>query len=128
MGDGFDESNNQTLAPPTMYRWISTIKRPALEILANKKPKEGTEGAEDQGGSESGETPQMLLTFSVPLSALPQDTVPSKAVTTPPVQPRQCDFEGCTSVRKYRLVKDWQRGACGMDHHKAIEARLSIGN
>ncbi len=32
-----------------------------------------------------------------------------------------CDVEGCAERRKYRLVKDWARGACGMAHLKVLE-------
>ena len=117
MGDGFDESSSQTPTPPTMYRWTSTIKRPVAEVTAGSEAKDGTK-----------EGPRLVLTFSVPLAALPppaNDSTPQNIVTPPPVQSRQCDFEGCTAQRKYRLLKDWQRGACGMPHLKALEAQLT---
>ena len=79
----------------------------------------------------------MFLSFSVPASLLPtthhsatnvdadgdvkmettQEQEPSKKSRTPAV----CDVEGCSAKRKYRLVLDWERGACGMDHLHVLE-------
>ena len=35
--------------------------------------------------------------------------------------PAVCAVDGCTAKRKYRLVRDWERGACGMDHLHVLE-------
>ncbi|KIP12584.1 hypothetical protein PHLGIDRAFT_21019 [Phlebiopsis gigantea 11061_1 CR5-6] len=98
-----DDSGSQAPTPPTMFRWISTTKVSA------------TEGAPE---------PRMLLSFSVPVSALPQ--APEEMHNAPPKPSLvHCDLEGCNLARKYRLVKDWQRGACGMEHLKILEAQSS---
>ena len=34
-----------------------------------------------------------------------------------------CNVEGCGEVRKYRLVRDWERGACGMAHLNVLEGQ-----
>lgn len=83
---------------PTMYRWVST----------SRSPKDGmiVEGA----------TPAMSLAFAVPpgvLTEIPVPVVKQKTV---------CAVEGCGQDRKYRLVRDWERGACGMAHLKILQA------
>jgi Ino eighty subunit 2 len=35
----------------------------------------------------------------------------------------RCDVPGCQEGRKYRLVRDWERGACGMGHLKVLEGK-----
>jgi Ino eighty subunit 2 len=93
---------------PTRYRWISTL-RPSLDAPPGDK---------------------MLLSFSVPASLLPTvhqsttDVDPDgdvKMETTQAMAPAVCDVEGCSAKRKYRLVLDWERGACGMDHLHVLE-------
>ncbi|KAG5735549.1 hypothetical protein E4T56_gene11080 [Termitomyces sp. T112] len=94
--------------PPTMYRWISTSHvHPA-----------STE-------------PCMSLTFSVPPSVVPS---PSQTQAqgghyevnpaAPPPRPTSCAAPGCGRPFRYRLVKDWTRGACGMECLKVLEAAL----
>ena len=85
--------------PVTMYRWVTS-----------------TQG--------DGEDKKMVLSFSVPTTLLP-------AVESPmpdPIQPSGrgpgvCAIDGCSSTRKYRLVKDWSIGACGVDHLRLLEGR-----
>jgi Ino eighty subunit 2 len=96
---------------PTRYRWISTL-RPSPDAVPGDK---------------------MLLSFSVPTSLLPASHQPAldadgdtkmeeqEQRSRPPVPPAVCDVEGCTANRKYRLVRDWERGACGMDHLHLLE-------
>ena len=102
---------------PTMYRWISTSRTLATP--------DGTKGKQE---------PRMTLSFSVPVTALPPSVsagtdVPMRdsinvALSPPPVEKAICDIEGCGAQRKYRLVKDWQKGACGLPHLKALETKL----
>jgi Ino eighty subunit 2 len=85
----------------------------------------------------------MFLSFSVPASLLPnQSTAPDadadadgdvKMETADKQEqehksrgmvPAVCAVEGCTGKRKYRLVRDWERGACGMDHLHILECSL----
>ena len=81
----------------------------------------------------------MFLSFSVPASLLPdQSAAPDadidedvKMETTQEQEqelkprgmmlPAVCAVEGCAAKRKYRLVRDWERGACGMDHLRILE-------
>lgn len=99
---------------PTRYRWISTL-RPSPDAPPGDK---------------------MFLSFSVPTSLLPQpefdadgDTKMAPAQDDELRKPRSaaqavCDVEGCTVRRKYRLVRDRERGACGMDHLHLLERHL----
>ena len=102
--------------PPTRYRWISTL-RPTPDAPPGDK---------------------MFLSFSVPTSLLPtthqsasdvDDEGDVKMETTKEqeqsraVTPAVCDVEGCSAKRKYRLVLDWERGACGMDHLHVLERK-----
>lgn len=91
---------------PTMYHWVSTTKSAA--------------DAEKHDG-------QMRLTFSVPVGALPPQGV--QVLSTPPRPPMEspvCDVSGCERRRKYRLVSDWARGACGMAHLKMLERQMEV--
>ncbi|KZP20959.1 hypothetical protein FIBSPDRAFT_526598 [Athelia psychrophila] len=102
---------------------------------------DGEEDSAQGSGSGRGE-PQMYrwvsgaggITLSVPASLLP---------TPPPLHdgmevdmdtstgtsrggareglPALCDVQSCGVPRKYRLVGNWERGACGMDHLKILE-------
>jgi Ino eighty subunit 2 len=102
---------------PTMYRWTSTTKPPPVVAA------EGTEAA-SQDDSEG----KMRLMFSIPVSVLPPEgTVPqaSEAKPTPSIKPI-CDVSGCQQTRKYRVVKDWMKGACGMEHLKVLEHQMDV--
>ena len=85
--------------PPLMYRWMSTSR------------------------TSSNAEKHMILSFSVPPSVLHDDQL-SKVVLSPSAPPAShpiCDVDGCRSERKYRLVGDWSRGACGMAHLNILE-------
>lgn len=113
-GEAEDEEGEGSAAPipiiPTMYRWSSSVKE-----------------------GENGEK-QMVLSFAVPISVVPVpdgdetsmdvDPVPVSAVPPPQSERPTCDVSGCKVPRKYRLVKDWQKGACGMEHLKVLEAQV----
>jgi len=93
---------------PTFYRWISTTK-PAVDAPPGEE--------------------KMTLSFSVPASLLPipnedgDEDVKMEAQEQPPKPraPAVCNVEGCTAIRKYRLVRDLERGACGMGHLHVLE-------
>ena len=95
---------------PTCYRWISTT-RPA---------------ADAPPGDE-----KMTMSFSVPVSLLPipfQDgdgDIKMEAQEQPPKrrEPAVCNVDGCMAIRKYRLVRDSERGACGMGHLHLLETQ-----
>ncbi|TEB26137.1 hypothetical protein FA13DRAFT_1112228 [Coprinellus micaceus] len=82
---------------------------------------------------------KMVLSFSVPLSLVPEPISespmdidgphpppPLPAVVgkfpNKPSEPAICAIAGCGAKRKYRLVRDWTIGACGMGHLKVLEA------
>ncbi|KAH9937567.1 uncharacterized protein B0H18DRAFT_971249 [Fomitopsis serialis] len=106
---------------PTMYRWVSTSRMSA-------------QGAEGEATSEK----TMSLSFSVPISVLPPSREQSESASAAmdvdkpavPERPKQqlqatCDVQGCSERRKYRLVRGFTKGACGMAHLKALEAQLA---
>jgi len=112
--DGMDaaEDNEEEEQPereepiPTMYRWLSTSRIPASQ-------------------GETAKDVQMQITFSVPVSVLPPsgatDTV-SDEKTHASERPTGCAAPGCGKPFRYRLVKDWTRGACGITCLKLLEA------
>ncbi len=79
---------------PIMYRWVSSKK-------------------------VDGDSSHMVLSFSVPPTAMPLPRLNSD--DSQPKAPSSCAVEGCGRPRKYRLVRDWQIGACGMPHLKVLE-------
>ncbi|KAH9163804.1 hypothetical protein EDB89DRAFT_1859831 [Lactarius sanguifluus] len=100
---------------PTCYRWIST-SRPAPD-------------------APSGEE-RMTLSFSVPASLLPTShqvavegngdgdvKMETQEEPRQPPAPAVCNVDGCTATRKYRLVRDLERGACGMGHLHLLETQ-----
>ncbi|KAG5642796.1 hypothetical protein DXG03_002101 [Asterophora parasitica] len=121
--DGMDEDNEDDEQPerevpiPTMYRWVSTSRI-----------------SPSQQGEALSTDVQLRITFSVPTSmlSLPEadsqglpDAVP---IDEKPLQlstrPTGCAAPGCTNPFRYRLVKDWTRGACGISCLKLLESRM----
>ena len=79
---------------PVMFRWTSSKK-------------------------VDGNSTSMVLSFSVPQTVAPP-LVP--VFEAPRSQDSvSCAVEGCNQHRRYRLVKDWKIGACGMSHLKLLE-------
>jgi Ino eighty subunit 2 len=78
----------------------------------------------------------MFLSFSVPTSLLPtpphQPVLDADGDVEMDAQEQQpklrapsiCDVHGCTAKSKYRLVRDHDRGACGMEHLHLLEEQL----
>ncbi|KAF5383040.1 hypothetical protein D9615_004796 [Tricholomella constricta] len=117
--DGMDLEDNEDeeqpkgeVQVPTMYRWVSTSRIPS---------------------SQQGETPakiQMRITFSVPASVLPSNPAAGvldamlldKKASPVSTRPTGCSVPGCDKPFRYRLVKDWTRGACGISCLKLLEA------
>ena len=76
------------------------------------------------------------LSFSVPtaMAAVPTSTDSAEPMDVNRPEKEQeeqkgrpnvlCNVEGCEEVRKYRLVRAWEWGACGMDHLKVLEGRV----
>ncbi|KAG9311508.1 hypothetical protein JVU11DRAFT_7710 [Chiua virens] len=113
--DGSEAPEGEVLEPveivPTMYRWVSSTK----PISGNAEPA----SRDDKDG-------RLRLTFSVPVSILPHGGVPTPQATLPPAEKPVCDVSGCNRARKYRLVKDWLKGACGMEHLKMLEHQMEV--
>lgn len=123
-GEGEEEETVEVAAPPpTMYRWVSSSRSSSTVA---------------KGKGEQAEQ-VMTMSFSVPVSVLPQPEsedamqVDSGTRSFPvhqrprsaPAIPPKCDVKGCTSLRKYRLVRDFQKGACGLSHLKVLEAQVA---
>ena len=97
--------------PPTLLRWVSRTV-----------PIQPADGEMDVDKGKEART--MEVSFSIPASLLPQPSAPTMDVEPPQDSPF-CAAEGCSAKRKYRLVKDWRKGACGMAHLKLLEAQLN---
>ncbi|EIW64790.1 uncharacterized protein TRAVEDRAFT_68517 [Trametes versicolor FP-101664 SS1] len=119
LGEGEEEDIVDTPAlVPTMYRWVSR---------AQPLPKAGEEGE----GSVPPTERTSVISFSIPVAALPPtDAAGDNAMQVdnppprlPPSSPPHCDVQGCSEFRKYRLVRDFHKGACGMSHLKVLEAQ-----
>jgi len=56
----------------------------------------------------------------------PAEEVKVEPAPPPRARPQAtCAVEGCGQERKYRLVKDFERGACGLEHLKALNAMMA---
>jgi Ino eighty subunit 2 len=98
---------------PTMFRWISSAR--LVEEVPNGIATRATS-----------------FTFAVPQSLDPatrdearqamasQQQETARRATTNVIQ---CAVAGCSAPRKYRLVKNWTSGACGLGHLKVLEGR-----
>ncbi|KAG6888153.1 hypothetical protein C0995_010268 [Termitomyces sp. Mi166 len=113
--DAEEEAPEREVQVPMMYRWVSTSRIPVPE---GEKPADSSV--------------RMQITFSVPTCALPQ---PEEAKTTPPPpsavpasRPTICAVPGCGKPFRYRLVKDWTRGACGISCLKELEAAMDVSS
>jgi Ino eighty subunit 2 len=92
---------------PKMYRWLSSVQS-AQHAEGEKKS---------------------VITFSVPIDAV-QDHLSGgqanvQAIPRPAASRPRCDISGCDSPRKYRMARDFERGACGMPHLKILEGYVS---
>lgn len=95
---GEDDANaldERTETPPTAWRWVSSAR-----------------------AGEDGEK-AVMLTVGVPIAVLPPQQLDDDKAERPRAE--VCAVQGCGARRKYRLVKDWTRGACGIGHLKELE-------
>ncbi|KAL7285628.1 hypothetical protein PYCCODRAFT_1457021 [Trametes coccinea BRFM310] len=121
-GEGDEEDVAEIAAPPpTMFRWISRAQ-----------PVQKTDKA--SGQESTAEERTVVFSFSVPADALPptqggDGTMQVDQTVAPPAAPQstpsRCDVQGCTASRKYRLVRDFQKGACGLSHLKLLETQMA---
>ena len=116
-----------------MYRWVSAVRSVAVDNLDEPVPIEKAmenaslvDDVEKKDGTDTASalnTPavrETTITFSVPPELMP--TAPSQG----PPKPRSippCAVQGCTELRKYRLVgaKDPEVGACSAPHLNALQ-------
>jgi Ino eighty subunit 2 len=151
--DGDDDAPEREATPPTMWRWVSRTHVLTLEeekakegipsdaappktddslptnetSATNKETRmDGVEGPGSTGEASSPEpTKSMAITFGVPVGMLtPENTAEVSPRAERPAAPI-CAVQGCGATRKYRLVKDWTQGACGLSHLKTLESRLA---
>ncbi|KZT51207.1 hypothetical protein CALCODRAFT_443421, partial [Calocera cornea HHB12733] len=110
----------------------ATIRR----LLAKQAPK--TRGSRSGLGSvtapgSSGDgsaTPQLPPVPMLARWASTKDGMRWAAKVEPAPPPRArpqatCAVAGCEQMRKYRSVKDFEKGACGLEHLKALNAQLA---
>lgn len=100
--EGVEENDEvEQRKAPTMYRWVSSTRT-------------------DIPGSE----PTMSINFSIPTSLIPFEgqTFQSIDITRSHAVPEKCSAPGCGKPHRYRLVKDWTKGACGIQCLKLLEA------
>ncbi|KAJ3901888.1 PAPA-1-like conserved region-domain-containing protein [Lentinula edodes] len=63
---------------------------------------------------------RVQFSLAIPAAFLPpENSAPLPLTEIRP--PAICAVSGCGDPRKYRLVKDWKIGACGMAHLKVLE-------
>ncbi|KAF5314229.1 hypothetical protein D9758_014287 [Tetrapyrgos nigripes] len=78
--------------------------------------------------SSSGAVAGSSVSDSVSRADTPKALTPvaPPAVQELPTRPpaATCAVAGCGVKRKYRLVSDWTKGACGIDHLKVLEGRV----
>ncbi|KAF8881769.1 hypothetical protein BD779DRAFT_996088 [Infundibulicybe gibba] len=107
MEDGSDRDSFEKPEPmlPSTYRWVSRAQT-----------------------DPAGQT-HLSLTFSIPTSVFtaagPREPGLMDIDPGPETKPGPdiCAADGCDKVRKYRLVKNWTIGACGMEHLKLLEGK-----
>ncbi|KAF8824443.1 hypothetical protein HHX47_DHR8000315 [Lentinula edodes] len=68
---------------------------------------------------------RVQFSLAIPAAFLPpENSAPLPLTEIRP--PAICAVSGCGDPRKYRLVKDWKIGACGMAHLKVLEGMSVI--
>ncbi|TFK19481.1 hypothetical protein FA15DRAFT_601369 [Coprinopsis marcescibilis] len=131
---------------PTMYRWVSSVvdvdvdagggppnANPDVKTSDKHKDNETAVADENAMDVENDKSApgrverKIVMSFSVPARQLelgagvPMDVEGGGGV--PGRGPGVCAVEGCGGKRKYRCLKDWTVGACGMAHLKVLETR-----
>ena len=92
---------------PTMLRWISS----------SKPPPPPDNSMDIEGRTVVSVAPSMSFAFAIPPNLVYDPPPPP-----PPRAKAVCSVVNCNEVRKYRLVRDFERGACGLPHLKVLEA------
>ncbi|KAF8644868.1 hypothetical protein AX16_008223 [Volvariella volvacea WC 439] len=132
---------------PVMYRWVSRVEdggegkkgrvcisfsAPVCALPGWMRPVEEVEEGQGQGGvDKDGDVKMESTAANAGGSALPSAHGTGGPLVPPPLplpskeKPR-CAVPNCGAERKYRLVKDFNVGACGIVHLKLLEG-MSAG-
>jgi len=100
-----EEEEDDKRREPEMYRWVSNAAGLSFSVPVGILP------STPEGGGNG-----MVVDSSTSSKML------SKLRSTPAPLPL-CDVRNCGEVRKYRLVSDWEKGACGMVHLKVLQGK-----
>ncbi|KAJ3809718.1 PAPA-1-like conserved region-domain-containing protein [Lentinula aff. lateritia] len=101
-----------------MFRWVSTTVLPDKTTLS-PSPNDDAPAPLSAVESPSQER-RMQFSLAIPAAFLPPENAAPPPLTE--IRPLAiCAVSGCGDPRKYRLVKDWKIGACGMAHLKVLE-------
>ncbi|KAJ3916769.1 PAPA-1-like conserved region-domain-containing protein [Lentinula edodes] len=101
-----------------MFRWVSTTVLPDKTTLS-PSPNDDALAPVSVVESPSQER-RVQFSLAIPAAFLPpENSAPLPLTEIRP--PAICAVSGCGDPRKYRLVKDWKIGACGMAHLKVLE-------
>ncbi|KAF6755681.1 PAPA-1-like conserved region-domain-containing protein [Ephemerocybe angulata] len=126
-GEEWEDEGVRDEPKPTWVRWVSRV------VTVPEAPA-GADSMEVDGAAVKALEKRMVLSLSLP-SALVQLVEAGKAgggeamdvdggAGRAPRVEQRCAVEGCGERRKYRLVRDWTRGACGMGHLKILEGMV----
>ncbi|KAJ3780056.1 PAPA-1-like conserved region-domain-containing protein [Lentinula aff. detonsa] len=112
-----------------MFKWVSTsIFVPATGSSATPQPAPSTVSASSNGGIADNSPLERRMQFylAIPVAFLPLEdqTIPTPVPLPETRPPATCAVSGCVNPQKYRLVRDWKIGACGMAHLKVLEGMI----
>ncbi|KAJ3978910.1 hypothetical protein F5890DRAFT_1589536 [Lentinula detonsa] len=121
--DMADASNESNVAPPPS---AESDENRAPEVPLATKP--STVSASSNGGIADNSPLERRMQFylAIPVAFLPLEdqTIPTPVPLPETRPPATCAVSGCVNPRKYRLVRDWKIGACGMAHLKVLEGMI----
>ncbi|KAF6755686.1 hypothetical protein DFP72DRAFT_896230 [Ephemerocybe angulata] len=133
-GEEWEDEGVRDEPKPTWVRWVSRVVNVPEQAPAAPS---SADSMEVDGAAVKALERRMVLSLSLP-SSLVQGVEAGRTGKTgggeeamdvdgevgraPRVE--GCAVDGCSEKRKYRLVRDWTRGACGMAHLKILEGMV----
>jgi Ino eighty subunit 2 len=125
--------------PPRTWRWVSTSRTGVEVDTAEATPAVADPDvpmADATAPAAAASERTMHIVFGVPLVALggggvegtpvgafdPAERAKAEQARCAAARGAVCAVSGCERARKYRLVRDFARGACGVEHLKVLEA------
>ena len=111
-GESDSDESVSAKTPPeiTTFRWVSNASGITFSVPASFLPP-----AESMGETESAQADEM----EVDKHADDYNTNPH------PARPAiKCSVKGCDLLKKYRLVRKFDTGACGIEHLKLLDSQL----